>query len=65
MNPLTDLPQILIGELGRTTGMFLACWEFKFSGSILKGKTAKIVIYDQALVTGVTLSTLGKAGFSN
>ena len=24
--PLTDLLQILIGELGRTTGMFLACF---------------------------------------
>ena len=24
MNPLTNFPQILIGELGRTTGMFLA-----------------------------------------
>ena len=23
MNPLTDLPQILIRELGRTTGVFL------------------------------------------
>jgi len=24
LNPLTDLPLIFIGELGRTTGMFLA-----------------------------------------
>ena len=25
MNPLIDLPQVLIGKLGRTTGMFLVC----------------------------------------
>ena len=35
MNPWTDLPRILIGELGRNTGMFLALflrrveWEIK------------------------------------
>ena len=28
-NPWTDLPQILIGELGRPTGMFLA-WVKRF-----------------------------------
>ncbi len=26
-NPMTDLRQILIGELGRTTGMFLAWFQ--------------------------------------
>jgi len=37
-NPMTDLRQILIGELGRTTGMFLAWFSFAFklSGLILK-----------------------------
>ena len=35
MSPLTDLPQILIGELLRTTGMFLS-W---FKKSMLIGLT--------------------------
>ena len=36
MNPLTDLPQILIRELGRPTGMFLARFKnSKFSGFTL------------------------------
>jgi len=30
--PLTDLPQILIGQLGKATGMFLALFsDYKFS----------------------------------
>jgi len=48
MNPLTDLPQMCIGELGRTTEMFLV-FRFLVDWS-KKGKTAKIVIYDQARV---------------
>ena len=35
MNPRTDLPQIIIRELGRTSGMFLA-W---FKSSKLSGLT--------------------------
>ena len=35
-NPLTDLTQILIGELGRPTAMFLAWFlDSKMSGSTL------------------------------
>ena len=37
MNPLVDLPQILTGELGRSTGMFLAWfWDSnaKFSSKL-------------------------------
>ena len=46
INPLNNLPQILIEELERTTAMFLACfWESKL-------KIAKIVIYDRARVNG-------------
>ena len=33
MNPWTDLPQILIGELGRPTGIFIA----SFNNSKLRG----------------------------
>ena len=33
INPLTALPQMLIGELGRTTGMFLALFDSKMGGS--------------------------------
>ena len=29
MNPLTDLPQLFIGEFGRTIGMFYA-YEYKY-----------------------------------
>ena len=55
MNPLTDWSQILIGVLGKTTGMFLAC-----SFEILSEVILKIVIYDQARVIGeLTLATLG------
>ena len=37
--PLSDLPQILIGELGRTTGMFLAKFKnFKLKGMPFTGK---------------------------
>ena len=46
---MTDLPQILIGELGRTMGMFLA---WVWMGRLLKGNIAKVVIYDQARVIG-------------
>ena len=42
MNPWTDLPQILIEELERTTEMFLV-WFSKLSG-FLQGKMVKIVI---------------------
>ena len=39
MNPLTNLPQILIWELGRTTGMFLAWVQgAQFSGSTVLAK---------------------------
>ena len=39
MNPLTDLSQVLIGELGR---MFLAWFlDSKMSGSTFKGKNSK------------------------
>ena len=50
MNPSTDLPQILIGLLGGTTGMCLL--GFEILGWILLGKIAKNVIYDQARVNG-------------
>ena len=44
---MTDLPQILIMELGRTTGMLIAWFlDFKLS------KKAEIVIYDRAWVNG-------------
>ena len=48
---MTDLPQILIGDLRRITGMFLA-W---FLDSKLSGSTftiAKIVIKHQARLNG-------------
>ena len=53
MNPLTNLPQILIWELGRTTGMFLA-W---VQGAQLSGSTVLAKIYfpckiDQERVNG-------------
>ena len=47
MYPSTDLPQILIRELGRATGMFFAgfrLWDSKLNKSTLQGKVAKIVI---------------------
>ena len=38
--PLTDLTQILIGQLGRTTGVYLAWFKnSKLSGSTSKGET--------------------------
>jgi len=37
MNPWTDLPQILIGEFGRTTEMFLA-FKVQVEKVDLKGK---------------------------
>ena len=47
------MPQILIGELGRTTGMFYLGFEFlSWVGRLLFGKIIKIVIYDQARVNG-------------
>ena len=48
MNPLTNLPQILIGELERTMKMFLAWFWDSWVGWLLYGKIAKIVFYDQA-----------------
>ena len=46
-NPWTELPQILIREIGRTTGMFFVWfWDSKLSGSTLIAKiffTGKIV----------------------
>ena len=57
MNPLTDWSQILIGVLGKTTGMFLAC-SFEILSEVIL--LVKIVIYDQARVIGeLTLATLG------
>ena len=44
---MTVLPQILNGELGRPTVMFLVEW-------ILSGKRVKIVIYNKARVIGGT-----------
>ena len=50
--PLTDLPQILIGEHGETTGK-------KY------GKLDKILIYNQAGVNGGSnYNYLGNVGFS-
>ena len=47
MYPSTDLPQILIRELGRATGMLLHVLGFgilRLNKSTLQGKVAKIVI---------------------
>jgi len=50
---LTDLPQILIGELGRTKELFFANFcLISCVGQLLKGKKANTVIYDQARVNG-------------
>ena len=47
--PWPFLPQILIWELGKTTGMLLT----RLSDSKLSGKIAKIVINDHARVNGL------------
>ena len=39
MNPETDLPPILIGDLGRTSGIFLASKFQDMSGLTFLGKT--------------------------
>ena len=44
---LTDLPQIMIGELGNKGMLLPWFWDSKLSENI-----AKIVIYDQARVNG-------------
>ena len=50
---MTDLPQLLIGEFERITGIFLACFEIlNLVGRFLSGKIAKIVIYDQVRING-------------
>ena len=49
-NPMTDWPQILIGELERTTGMFFKI--ISLVDRLLQGKIANISIYDQARVNG-------------
>ena len=62
MNHLTELSQIMIGELGRTTEIKLAWFkDSKLSGFILlKEKISKFVIYDQARVNvGSNWATLG------
>ena len=50
---MTDLSQILIGELGRNTEMFLAKIP-SLVGQLLSEKKTKIVIYDKARVNGGT-----------
>ena len=53
MNPRTDLPQILLGELEKTTGMFLTWFsDSKLSTSTFIKKISKIVIEDQARIYG-------------
>ena len=56
---MIDLPQ-MIGEHGKTTGMFSAWfWDSKLGGSTFIGKIAQIVIYEKERVTvGVIMSTL-------
>ena len=50
-NLRTNLPQILIGELGRDSEMLLLGFEIlSWVGRLLSGKIAKIVIYDQVRV---------------
>ena len=65
MNPLTDLPQILLGELGRTTGIKFII--FYYSGQYWKKFRANFcefvgmlvkqcqysIIYDQYLMDNV------------
>ena len=54
MIPLTDLPQILIGELGRTTGMFLV----RFKNCNISGFdfTKKALIFRQSWVFKLVLN---------
>ena len=47
-NPWTDFPQVLIGGLGRATGMLLVWfWILSWVCRVLSGKIAKIVVYDK------------------
>ena len=53
MNPLTDFPQILIGDLTRTKRIFFAWFrDSRLSGLKKKREKAKIVIWDQVRVKG-------------
>ena len=56
---MNNLSQILIGVLGRTTGIFLANGFaiLNWIGRLLTGKIAKIVTYDKGQLTdGLTYS---------
>ena len=60
--PQTDLPQIFVEDLERTTGMFLTWfWDFKLSGSTFIWKKN----YNRNLRknAGLTMTTLGNDGF--
>ena len=53
MNPQTDLPQILILELGRTTEKFLLLFLIlSWVGPPIQRKIVEILIYDQERVNG-------------